>query len=54
MKIIKRRGRLPEVKIVRFRYEVGSVVEIQPFSLGRMQRTAMSRYRGQLGIVIDL
>ena len=54
MKIIKRRGRLPEVKIVRFKFEAGNVVEIQPFSLGRLQRTAMSRYRGQLGIVIDL
>jgi len=53
MKIIKRRGRLPEVKVVRFRFEVGSIVEIQPFSLGRLQRTAMSKYRGQLGIVIE-
>jgi len=54
MKIVKLRGRLPEVKIVRFKFEVGTVVEIQPFSLGRFHKTAMSKYRGQLGIVIDI
>jgi len=54
MKIVKLRGRLPEVKIVRFKFEVGTVVEIQPFSLGRFHKTAMSKYRGQLGIVIDV
>ena len=52
MKII--RGRMPEVKVVRFKFEIGTVVEIQPFSLGRFHRTAMSKYRGQLGIVIDV
>ena len=54
MKIFKSKGRLPKVKMVKFKYEVGTVVEIQPFSIGRLHRTSMSKYRGQLGIVVDI
>jgi len=54
MKIFKSKGRLPKIKIVKFKYEVGTVVEIQPFSIGRLHRTSMSKYRGQLGIVVDI
>ena len=45
---------MPEVKVAKFKYKVGTVVEVQPFSLGRFHRTAVSKYRGQLGIVVDL
>jgi len=54
MKIFKRKGKLPKVKIVKFKYEVGTVVEIQPFSIGRLHRTSMSKYRGQLGIIVEI
>tara|TARA_R110000824_G_scaffold6012_5_gene27625 strand:- start:1535 stop:1810 length:276 start_codon:yes stop_codon:yes gene_type:complete len=54
MKIFKRKGNLPKVKVKRHNYEVGTVVEIQPFSLGRLHRTAMSKYKGQMGIIIDI
>ena len=54
MKIFKSKGRLPKVKTVKSKYEVGTVVEIQPFSIGRLHRTSMSKYRGQLGIVVDI
>jgi len=53
MKVFSKKN-LPKVKTVRFKYEVGTVVEIRPFSLGRFHRTAMSKYKGQLGVVIDV
>ena len=54
MKVFKGKGRLPEVKVKRWNYDAGTVVEIQPFSLGRFHRSAMSKYKGQVGIIIDI
>ena len=34
MKIFKSKGGLPEVKATKIKFEVGTVVEIQPFALG--------------------
>tara|TARA_Y100000034_G_C6632545_1_gene276207 strand:- start:155 stop:430 length:276 start_codon:yes stop_codon:yes gene_type:complete len=54
MKKFKGKGRLPEVKIMRYKLEAGTVVEIQPFSLGMFHKTRISKYRGQIGIIVDL
>ena len=56
MKIFKSKGGLPEVKATKIKFEVGTVVEIQPFALGlgRFHVTSISKYRGHLGVIIDI
>ena len=45
---------LPKVKVLRQVIKTGDVVEIKPFRPSKLMKMPFQKYKGQLGIVIEL
>ena len=45
--------RIPSVKVSRKQIRAGTIVEICPFSLGRIHLNSFSKFKGKRGVVIE-